>query len=609
MEQRNVEDGRVGDVLIATNQICDRLVESGKRIAIYGAGSHTLFLFQKTRLLKANLVAIIDRDKRHGDSCWGLPVCYPEQITNLVADAVLISVPKAQDEIRKALQAQLPSSVEIIVPYTSTETVNEAIKAVQSAITPLGVTLAGRSPTLSDKDRYGRYHGIIQILDKLGYAESVSTKVPCDAKGLPLPWYTYPAIAFLRQFALGDCSVFEWGCGNSSLFYAARCRSVRSIDIAAQWVERVRQNAPDNLAIHHRPVAEFPACIGEFGESYDIIVIDAERRLDCARESVKYIKPGGLIIVDNADNSPETCALLRTEGLLQIDFTGFGPVCPYRWTTSLFFKGDCMPLQQPRSQDEPVYGLTRSLDYYEDEAAITRTMVTAASPAPDPTIIASGTVSYAQEGEDILIDKILRRLVNGRKGFYVDVGANDPVRHSLTYNLYKQGWHGINIEPRPESKALFDRIRPRDINIETGVSDVTGNLDFHLFELSVYNTFDDDLARQFAKASKPIGIRRLPVQRLDTLLEKHMPEGQPIDLLSIDVEGFELNVLKSSDWQRYRPLLVALEVLEYDLANGPGQAAPVAFMLDHGYRFLAKTENTLFFAEAARYSLFTTPAD
>jgi len=152
---------------------------------------------------------------------------------------------------------------------------------------------------------------------------------------------------------------------------------------------------------------------------------------------------------------------------------------------------------------------------------------------------------------------------------------------------------------------LFDRIRPRDINIETGVSDVAGNLDFHLFELSVYNTFDRELAKQFAKASKPIGIRQLPVQRLDMLLAKHLPEGQPIDLLTIDVEGLELNVLKSLDWQRYRPLLVALEVLEYDLTKGPEQAAPAAFMLEKRYRFLAKTENTLFFAEASGYSLFT----
>lgn len=592
-------------ILSKLDKLCDQCVASGKRIAIYGAGSHTLFLFQKTNLLRANLVAIIDRDKKHGQTCWGLPVLHPDQIGELVADAVLISVPKAQNEIRAALKAALPPPVEIITPYATAGEVAAVMQAVQTAIKAVGVTLPGQPIDLSMKERYGCYEGIIQVLDKLGYAESSKTRTPCDAKGLPLPWYTYPAIAYLRQFALGDCCVFEWGCGNSSLFFAARCRKVRSIDIAASWVEKIRMNAPANLDVHHRPIDAFPSSISNFGETYDIIVIDAERRLDCAHESVKYLNAGGLIIVDNADNSPKTCSFLRSEGLLQVDFTGFGPVCTYRWTTSLFFKGNCLPLQQSRSQEEPVYGLTRNLDDYVNEGEVTRLMATNA--ISDHPIIASGMVSYAQEGEDILIDKMLRRLVTGRKGFYVDVGANDPVRHSLTYNLYKQGWHGINIEPRPESKALFDRIRPRDINLETGVSDVAGTLDFHLFELSVYNTFDKELAKQFANTSKPLGIQKLPVQRLDTILSQHLPAGQPIDLLTIDVEGFELNVLKSMDWQQQRPLLVALEVLEYDLAKGCEQAAPAAFMQNQGYRFLAKTENTLFFAEASRYSLFTAP--
>jgi len=365
---------------LKVNALCERLVASGKRIAIYGPGTHTLFLFLTTRLLKANLVAIIDREKRHGGFCWGLPVLSPEQLVTLGAEIVFISVPKAQAEIMENLRKALPINVEIICPYSTESEVEAAANAVQSAIKSIGVTLDRHPPEISAKSRYGCYSEIIQILENLGYAESVKAKLSCDAKGLPLPWYTYPAIAFIRQFDLGDFSVFEWGCGNSSLFFAARCQRVRSIDISLRWVDLIRKSAPANLDIHHRLVAGFPNSIREFNDTYDIIVVDAERRFDCAREAVNYLKPNGLIIVDNADNCLETCSFLRSQGFLQIDFTGFSPVLRYRSTTSFFFKGVCRALQQPRRQDEPFYGQIRNLDYYEDEAELLKSPNT----SPDP---------------------------------------------------------------------------------------------------------------------------------------------------------------------------------------------------------------------------------
>lgn len=583
---------------------CNQLSESGKRIALYGAGSHTLYLLLRTKLVHGNIVGIIDRKKELGELCFGVPVYHPDQLCELDADVVLVSVPRAETDIADFLKEVLPVHTQILTLYDTDDERQTAVEHIKDSLQGLGVTLAGRQHVkLSDKDRYGAYYGITSVLDKLGYPGSVKSRVPCDSDGLPLPWYTYPAIFYLKQFALKSCSVFEWGCGNSSLFYAARCKSVRSIDISSEWVDTVTQTAPDNLEVHHRPVDVFPGSIRSFHDAYDIIVIDAERRLDCARECIPYLKPEGLIIVDNSDNAPGTCSFLRDQGLLQVDFTGFGPVCSYRWTTSLFFSGNCRPLQQARSMGEPVYGLDRNLDFYEDEAAMTAEIHSGpVQPAPP---LYAGLVSYAQEGEDILLDKILRRLLAGRKGFYVDVGANDPTKHSLTHRFYKQGWRGINIEPRPESKALFDQIRPRDINVETGVSDLSGELTYHMFEVSVYNTFDTELAKEFSRSTKSLGSRLLSVQRLDVLLDEYVPEGQTIDLLSVDVEGFELNVLRSSNWEKYRPLVVALEVLEYDLGQGPEQAAPVQFMIEQNYRFLAKTENTLIFADVSRYSLFS----
>ncbi|MFA7355121.1 MAG: SAM-dependent methyltransferase, partial [Sulfurimonadaceae bacterium] len=71
--------------------------------------------------------------------------------------------------------------------------------------------------------------------------------------------------------------------------------------------------------------------------------------------------------------------------------------------------------------------------------------------------------SYSQEGEDMILRRLFEQQPNG---FYVDVGAHHPKRFSNTYFFYKKGWRGINIDAMPNSMELFNKIRPRDINIE-----------------------------------------------------------------------------------------------------------------------------------------------
>ena len=78
------------------------------------------------------------------------------------------------------------------------------------------------------------------------------------------------------------------------------------------------------------------------------------------------------------------------------------------------------------------------------------------------------TPSFAQEGEDM----ILKRIFEGvRSGFYIDIGAFHPSKFSNTYYFYLRGWSGINIDPQPGVKSLFDKMRPRDINLELAISD------------------------------------------------------------------------------------------------------------------------------------------
>ncbi|MBP1652581.1 MAG: hypothetical protein H6Q26_2738, partial [Bacteroidetes bacterium] len=93
--------------------------------------------------------------------------------------------------------------------------------------------------------------------------------------------------------------------------------------------------------------------------------------------------------------------------------------------------------------------------------------------------------AYSSEGEDLILKRIFD---NKQNGTYVDVGAHHPFRVSNTYIFYKKRWKGINIDPNPGSKAMFDRYRPLDTNLEMGVSSTRQHLTYHIFNDPALNT-------------------------------------------------------------------------------------------------------------------------
>jgi FkbM family methyltransferase len=202
--------------------------------------------------------------------------------------------------------------------------------------------------------------------------------------------------------------------------------------------------------------------------------------------------------------------------------------------------------------------------------------------------------SYAQEGEDI----VLHRLLENRLGFYVDVGAHHPQRFSNTYHFYKLGWHGINIEPSPVAIAHFDQIRPRDMNVCLGIAEVPGELPYYIFDEPALNTFDETLKRdrEARTTYKVVGTMKVAVDRLDRVLRQRLPNGQTIDFMSIDVEGLDLQVLRSNDWNTYRPGFVLVEALDFRLEHA-AQHPLHLYMRGVGYELVAKTLNTLFYRD------------
>ncbi|MDD2720630.1 MAG: hypothetical protein PHH47_04905 [Gallionella sp.] len=195
-----------------------------------------------------------------------------------------------------------------------------------------------------------------------GYDNSLKTLRAVDADNKAIPWYTYPLIEYLRQFDFKGCRVFEFGCGHSTLFWASRCAEVIAVEHNPEWYEHMRARLPGNVTLLLRQNAEeYAAAIKEMGGEFDIVVIDGEWRLMCAKESFDLLSSSGLMLVDNSDWFVDTSQYLRTHGLFQIDFNGPGPINQYAWTSSLFMHAPTR-IQQAFSDPLPLTGIVQKVN-------------------------------------------------------------------------------------------------------------------------------------------------------------------------------------------------------------------------------------------------------
>lgn len=183
--------------------------------------------------------------------------------------------------------------------------------------------------------------------------------------------------------------------------------------------------------------------------------------------------------------------------------------------------------------------------------------------------------SFSQEGEDIVVDNLL----NFRdKGFYVDIGALHPVRYSNTMHFYYRGWHGLNIDATPGSMQLFNKLRPRDINVEVGLSEKGGGLTYYEFDEPGLNTFDPERARDLVEDGRYHLVAKVKVQTYTAMeiLNKYIPQNQKIDMIDIDIEGFDEKIVNSVDWEKYHPDIILAEkphdqkIVPYDVLVAAG---------------------------------------
>ena len=190
-------------------------------------------------------------------------------------------------------------------------------------------------------------------------------------------------------------------------------------------------------------------------------------------------------------------------------------------------------------------------------------------------------ISYAQNYEDVMLWRALKHI---KKGFYIDVGAQNPVNDSVTKAFYEAGWRGINIEPVETWYSLIDEARPEDINIQSAMGNKEGEVQFFEVVDTGLSTTDEELAKKHeAELGFEIKSYPVPLTTLDAVCNEHVERD--VHFLKIDVEGAEQEVLEGIDLNDHRPWII---IIESTLPNSREENFEMweELILDHNYQYV-----------------------
>lgn len=201
--------------------------------------------------------------------------------------------------------------------------------------------------------------------------------------------------------------------------------------------------------------------------------------------------------------------------------------------------------------------------------------------------------SFSQMGEDLIVKQIIGAQ---KKGFYVDVGAFHPTLYSNTFIFYQMGWRGINIDAMPGSMKIFESIRPRDINIEMAVGKKMSAVQYYKSNAPALNTLSPTRAEAIRRMKKFMITDNIeiPVEPLSAILERNLPKKQKIDFLSVDVEGMDIEVLKSNNWKKFRPKVIIVESFTFNLEK-PDNDLVYKYLKNQNYVLAGKSDVSLIF--------------
>ena len=211
--------------------------------------------------------------------------------------------------------------------------------------------------------------------------------------------------------------------------------------------------------------------------------------------------------------------------------------------------------------------------------------------------------SFSQTGEDLLILSAFRFL-KIQKPTYLDIGAHHPTHLSNTFRLYREGCHGICVEPNPALAKLFARTRPRDTILPIAIGTKNGTTTLHIVSDDALSTISPTHADYFSSASKHSIAQEIQVEErtVMSVLQKYFPHSPP-DLVSLDIEGMDLAVIQSINFDMCRPAVFCIETLTYDESGAVHKITQIVQEMEsNGYFVFADTFLNTIFVDQKRWN-------
>lgn len=207
-----------------------------------------------------------------------------------------------------------------------------------------------------------------------------------------------------------------------------------------------------------------------------------------------------------------------------------------------------------------------------------------------------GKISFSQSGEDLIID-FLFNAIGITYPTYIDIGAHHPFYLNNTAIFYQRGCRGINVEPDPNLFPLFEKYRNFDKNLNVGISDKTGLLDFYIINVPTLNTFSKSEAESYSLQGNYFitEVKQINVVTFNNILDQYFDRRAP-DLLTIDAEGVDELILKSINFENNPPIIICIETISFSSAGlGIKNEKIIHYITGKGYLLYADTNiNSIF---------------
>ena len=179
----------------------------------------------------------------------------------------------------------------------------------------------------------------------IGWFKAFNSKSPVDGEGNPIPWVTYSFIDFIKERIKKHHTIFEFGSGNSTFFYAKYAGLVVSVEHDKEWYDKIVKDKPENSEmifcelIRGGDYCRMPV---KLEEKFDVIIVDGRDRVNCCKQAVDALTPEGVVVLDDSEREfyREGVDFLLKHGFKQLAFTGISPGLFYRKATSVFYKDD-----------------------------------------------------------------------------------------------------------------------------------------------------------------------------------------------------------------------------------------------------------------------------